>query len=280
MGQSDPRRENRVELGHGDFMDLELTGKVVFIAGGTKGIGLACAKAFAQEGARVAIAGRSAESMDAAVRVLDAQGFTVHGECVDLRDIQSLKATVARVEAAIGPVDILVNSAGASAHHAPSSEDHGRWAAGMQDKYFPAIHAMEVIVPGMAARGSGVVVNIAGLGGRVPDPMHMSGGAANAALMLASAAMAKAWGPRGVRFNTVNPGPTETERAVNSLRVKAEATGRSVEELKSERMASFPLQRYGKPDEVAAMVVFLASARAAYVTGATIAVDGGASALP
>lgn len=160
-------------------MDLELRGRVVFIFGGSKGIGLACAKAFALEGAKVAIAGRSAQNLEAAVRELEAEGLKVHAECADLRDIEVLEAAVAHLEASLGPVDVLVNSAGAAAHYAPNSPDHGRWAAGMQNKYFPAIHAMEVIVPRMAARGGGAVVNIAGMDGRIPDPMHMPGGAAN-----------------------------------------------------------------------------------------------------
>ncbi len=261
-------------------MDLELKGKVVFIPGGGGGIGLACARAFAREGAKVAIAGRSAEKLEAAVRALDAEGLIAHAECMDLRDLAVLEAAVVRLEASLGPVDVLVNSAGSAAHYAPSSADHGRWAAGMQDKYLPAVHAMEIIIPRMAARGGGAVVNIVGIGGKVPDPMHMPGGAANAALMLVSAAMAKAWGHCGVRVNAINPGPIETGRLDKSLRVRSEATGKSREELKSERESSIPLRRFGKPEEVASMALFLASARAAYVTAATVAIDGGVSAIP
>lgn len=261
-------------------MELELKGKVVFIPGGSRGIGFACARAFALEGARVAIAGRSAENLEAAVRELAADDLMVHAECADLRDVQALKAAVARIEVAVGPIDILVNSAGAAAHHAPDSTDHGRWLAGIQDKYLPAIHAMDVIVPGMAGRGSGAVVNIAGMGGRIADPMHMPGGAANAALMLVNAAMARAWGHRGVRVNAINPGPIETDRVSSKLRVQSQVTGKSLEQLRADRESSIPLRRYGMPEEVASMVLFLASARAAYVTGATVALDGGISAVP
>jgi NAD(P)-dependent dehydrogenase (short-subunit alcohol dehydrogenase family) len=261
-------------------MDLELTGKVVFIPGGSKGIGLACAKAFAQEGAKVAIAGRTAETLEAAVRQLHAEGFKVHSERADLRDIETLRAAVARLEEALGPVDVLVNSAGAAPHYAPGSSDPDRWAAGIENKYYPAVHAMEVIVPAMAARGGGVVVNIVGTGGKVPDPVHMPGGAANAALLLVSAAMARSWGHRGVRVNAINPGPTETDRVANSLLVRSQTSGRAIDEIRKERELAIPLGRYGKPEEVASMALFLASARAAYVTGVSIALDGGASASP
>lgn len=261
-------------------MDLEMKGKVIFIPGGSRGIGFACARAFALEGAQVAIVGRSAENLETARRELATEGLAVLAECADLRDIDALKAAVARVEASLGPIDVLVNSAGAALHYPPDSSDQGRWAAGMQNKYFPTVHAMDLIVPAMAARGAGAVVNIVGMGGRVPDPMHMPGGAANAALMLVSAAMARAWGQRGVRVNAINPGPIETDRVAEKLRVRSEATGKSVEEVRSERLSTIPLRRYGKPEEVASMALFLASARAAYVTGATVALDGGASALP
>lgn len=261
-------------------MDLELRGKVVFIPGGSKGIGLACASAFAQEGATVVIASRGPENLDTAVRALDAQGWKVHAECVDLREVESVKDAVERVEAALGPIDILVNCAGAAAHHAPNDADPQRWADGMRDKYFPAIHAMDVIVPRMAARGGGAVVNIAGMGGKAPTPTHMAGGAANAALLLASAAMAKAWGPHGVRVNAINPGPVDTERAASSLRVRAQVSGKTQQQERAEREAAIPLRRFGQPDEVASVVVFLASARASYLTGASIPMDGGVNAAP
>ena len=261
-------------------MDLELRGKVVFIPGGSRGIGLACARAFALEGARVAIAGRNAARLQSAAHEFDAEGLAVHTECADLRDIDALVAAVARVETVLGPIDVLVNSAGAAVHSAPNSPDHGRWEAGMRDKYFPAINAMEVIVPGMAERGGGAVVNIVGMGGKAANPMHMPGGAANAALLLASAAMAKAWGHRGVRVNAINPGPIETDRVLQSLRVKSDVTGQPIDALRLERESSIPLGRFGRPEEVASMALFLASARAAYVSGASIALDGGASAIP
>jgi NAD(P)-dependent dehydrogenase (short-subunit alcohol dehydrogenase family) len=115
------------------------------------------------------------------------------------------------------------------------------------------------------------------MGGKVSNPFHMPGGAANAALMLASSALAKAWGPKDIRVNVINPGPTETERTAAALRVKAQATGRSIEELHAEMVAAIPLGRLAQPDDIAAMALFLASARASSVSGATIAIDGGAT---
>jgi NAD(P)-dependent dehydrogenase (short-subunit alcohol dehydrogenase family) len=123
-------------------MELELQGKVVLITGGSRGIGLACARAFAAEGARVAIAGRNPDSLNTAVRALQAEGHVVHAERIDMNDAQALQQGVARVEAALGHIDILVNSAGTSKHHSPDSTDSGRWIQGMHDKYVPTLNAM------------------------------------------------------------------------------------------------------------------------------------------
>ena len=261
-------------------MELELQGKVVLITGGSRGIGLACARAFAQEGARVAIAARSADSLDTAVQTLAAEGHAVHAERIDLSDAPAVRAGVDRVEAALGRIDILVNSAGTSKHHAPGSNDSGRWIQSMHDKYEPTVHAIDAVVPRMAEHGGGAVVNIVGTGGKVAMPTHMAGGAANAALLLVTVSLAKVWGPRGVRVNAINPGPTETDRLAASLRVKAQASGRSVEAQRAEGIAHIPLGRFGKPGDVASLVLFLASAQASYITGAIIPVDGGANAAP
>jgi NAD(P)-dependent dehydrogenase (short-subunit alcohol dehydrogenase family) len=258
-------------------VDLELKGKVVFITGGSKGIGLACARAFLREGAKVAIAARSVETLQEARRQLADAGRTVHAEAVDLRDPAAVARAVAAVEAALGPIDVLVNSAGAAQQSPPDNPDAGRWASGMDSKYFPMINTIEAVIPRMAARGGGVVINVVGMGGKVSNPFHMPGGAANAAVMLVSSALAKAWGPKGIRVNVINPGPTETERVAAALRVKAQATGRSVEDLRAEMVAGIPLGRLPQPDDIAAMALFLASARASIVSGATIAIDGGAT---
>jgi NAD(P)-dependent dehydrogenase (short-subunit alcohol dehydrogenase family) len=138
---------------------------------------------------------------------------------------------------------VLVNSAGAAQQSAPDNPDAGRWATGMDSKYLPMINTIEAVIPRMAARGGGVVINVVGMGGKVSNPFHMPGGAANAALMLASSALAKAWGPKDIRVNVINPGPTETERTAAALRVKAQATGRSIEELHAEMVAAVPRVR-------------------------------------
>ena len=164
-------------------MDLGLTGKVVLITGGSKGIGLACARAFAAEGARVAICSRDQANLDRALADLN-QAF---GFAADLVDPEAAAALVQAVESRVGPVDVLVNSAGAAGRMAPEDLTPQAWRTAMDAKYFTTINVLDPLVKRMAARGHGVIINVIGVGGKVASPAHLAGGAANAALMLVTA---------------------------------------------------------------------------------------------
>jgi NAD(P)-dependent dehydrogenase (short-subunit alcohol dehydrogenase family) len=133
---------------------------------------------------------------------------------------------------------------------------------------------MDPVVRRMGARGRGVIVNVVGMGGKVATPTHLPGGAANAALMLASAGLAAAWGPSGVRVNAVNPTLTLTDRLAEGLAADARLRKSTPEEVLQQAEQKLPLGRLAQPEEVAAVVVFLASPRASYVSGAVISMDG------
>jgi NAD(P)-dependent dehydrogenase (short-subunit alcohol dehydrogenase family) len=234
-------------------MDLGITERHVLVTGGSKGIGLACARAFLDEGARVTIVSRSGENLEKAAAILGDVGLVA----ADLANPEEAARAVAEAEAAGGPVDILVNSAG-SARRTPAddlSPDHYR--AAMDAKFFSYINVIDPVVKRMAERGAGVIVNVIGNGGKIASPIHIAGGAANAALMLATAGLANAYAGRGVRVLAVNPGLTETDRVAEGLAADAAAQGITVEEA-----------------EIADVVVFLASGRASYVSGVSITMDG------
>lgn len=259
-------------------MDLELTNQHVLVTGGSRGIGLACAQAFLQEGARVSLVGRSQAHLDAArAQLHTSTGIEPACFAADLTDAAAAAAMVEVVEQRDGPLDVLVNCAGA-ARRTPFSElDPQAWHAAMQAKFFAYIHVMDPVIKRMGARGHGAIVNVVGMGGKVPAKTHLAGGAANAALMLASAGLAAAYGPLGVRVNAVNPSLTLTDRMAQGIAADARLRQLSEEEVLRQATANAPLGRIAQPQEIADLVVFLCSARASYVSGAVINADGAAS---
>lgn len=259
-------------------MDLDLSGRVVLVTGGSKGIGLACARAFLAEGARVAICARDEANLAAAARALAAAGSEPLAVAADLARRDAAAPAVAQVEARLGPIDVLVCSAGAARRTLPEKLDETAWHDGLDAKFFATIHAIQAVLPGMAARRRGSIVAVVGQGGKVASPTHLAGGAANAALMLATAGLAAAYGPSGVRVNAVNPGRTLTDRARAAFRAEGERLGISEERARADEESRVPLRRFATPEEIAQAVLFLASDRASYVTGAVLPMDGGVAA--
>lgn len=257
-------------------MDLELQGKHVFITGGSRGIGLACAREFLREGCTVSLVGRDAGRLDAACAELGAQAV---GYQADLRDAEAALRAIDAAEARHGPIDILVNSAGAAKRTPYGELRPEAWRDAMDAKFFSYVHVMDPVVRRMGARGTGAIVNVIGMGGKVATTTHIAGGAANAALMLATAGLAAAWGPHGVRVNAVNPTLTLTDRLAQGLAAEARLRGGSPEDAQREAEKKLPLGRLARPEEVAAAVLFLASPRASYVSGAVLSMDGAATPL-
>ena len=245
-------------------MNLELTNKHVLITGGSKGIGLACARTFLAEGARVTLVSRSMENLPAAQCALlkDAPGATVNIVAGDLRDASEAERAVDAVERDFGMVDVLVNSAGAAKRTPADELTAVAWHDAMQAKFFTYIHVINPLIKRMGERRHGAVVNIIGSGGKVATVTHLAGGAANAALMLASAGLAAAYAGKGVRVNAVNPGLTLTERLHEGMQADARQQGISIEEALTRAKATRPLGRIAEPSEIADAVVYLASNRA------------------
>ena len=260
-------------------MDLGLAGKVVVVTGASKGIGFACAEAFAREGAKVALVSRSAQNLDAALARLPSSAHDPIAIAADLVRAEEAARMAADIQSALGPIDVLVNSAGAAKRYPPDELDAGAWHAAMDAKFFSYIHPTDAVGRQMVARGAGSIVNVIGAGGKTASPVHLPGGSANAALMLATVGLAAAWGPKGVRVNGINPGGTLTSRVQEGLRAESRMIGRSPEEILAEQQARIPLRRLASPEEIATVALFLASPRASYVTGAIVPMDGGAAAV-
>ena len=258
-------------------MDLGLKGKIALVTGGSRGIGLACARLLAREGAIVAIVSRSVQHLQTAKRALSGDGLDIAIFECDLRDPDAAARMVEQVEATTGPLDLLINSAGAARRYAPETLDAQAWHDTMDAKYFTTMHVLDPVVKRMAARGRGAVVNIIGQGGKVAGVHHIAGGAANSALMLATAGLANAYARQGIRINAINPGATMTERVREALQLEAHQQGITEAQALERGQARVPLGRFARPEDIAQMAVFLLSEQAGYVTGAIIPMDGGSN---
>jgi len=247
--------------------------KVVVITGGSKGIGLACAKQFVARGARVIISSRTQANIDQALKEFPgARGFSA-----DLSDENQAAALVTTITQEFGSIDVLVNSAGAAKRTPVAELNPAAWRAAMDAKFFTTINVLDPVVKLMAARGQGVIVNIIGSGGKVASPTHLAGGSANAALMLATAGLGNAYASSGIRVVGINPGLTETGRVKSGMEAEARFSNISVEQALENALQKIPFGRLAKPEEVADLVLFLASAQASYITGTTITMDGAQS---
>ena len=250
---------------------LSFAKKTILVTGGSKGIGYACAERFSQERACVVIISRTQAHIDRAVAALPG----VVGLAADLEDETAAAAIVERIEGEVGPIDVLVNSAGAAKRSPPDELTPAVWRAAMEAKFFSTINVLDPVIKAMALRGRGVIVNVIGSGGKVAAPFHLAGGSANAALMLATAGLGNAYAASGVRVVGVSPGLTDTGRVSEGVAAEARLAGITLDEARSRSLQRLPMARMARPEEIANVVLFLASDKASYVTGITINVDGG-----
>jgi 3-oxoacyl-[acyl-carrier protein] reductase len=244
-------------------MDLGIDGRVALVTGASQGIGRAIAAELAREGGRVAISSRSRDKIDAAVAEIGATGFVL-----DSADLDAVPAFLADVEGALGPVDILVcNTGGPPGDPDPLSFTREQWETAYRTLVLAQIALIERVLPGMRQRGFGRIVNVASTSVREPIANLMLSNAHRASMITAFKTLARAVAGDGVTLNTVLPGRIATERAYSMSGSPEEAEATAAREV--------PAGRMGTPEEMAAAAVFLCSARASYVTGETLAVDGG-----
>lgn len=255
-------------------MDLRLAGKSVLITGASKGIGLATARAFAAEGCHLHLAARSREALESARRELAGK----HGVSVDVHagDLGEAGNVVALGRRCSG-IDILVNNAGEIPSGPIESLSEYDWRRGYDLKLFGYIMLTREIYAAMKARRSGVVINDIGNSGENWDANYIAGSTANAGLMAFTRALGGQSLDFGVRVVGVNPGPVETERMVKINKRRA-LDWYGDENRWEELRAKYPGGRPASAEEVADLIVFLASPRAAYITGTIVTIDGGIAA--
>jgi NAD(P)-dependent dehydrogenase (short-subunit alcohol dehydrogenase family) len=259
-------------------MDLELTGKRALVTGGSRGIGLAIARQLAREGARVALAARDQDRLDAAAAALTAEtGAEVHGLAVDTGDDASVKALVAETVARLGGIDILVNSAAMPAgQSAPPKLDGVTDAVFWDDvniKVMGYLRCAREAAPHMAAQGWGRIINISGLNARIGS--SIVGAIRNVGVAALTKTLADELGGSGINVTVVHPGLTRTEKTAGVVAARAEASGQSEEEVERRMAANVVIGRIVDAEEVAYVAAFLASPRSVAITGDAIACGGG-----
>ncbi|MEO6749767.1 MAG: SDR family oxidoreductase [Casimicrobiaceae bacterium] len=252
-------------------MDLQLNGMSVLITGASKGIGLAAAKAFAAEGCALHLAARSAGALEALrSEIVDAHGTPVTLHVMDL----SLSANMKLLARAAGDIDVLINNAGEVPSGPIESLTEEDWRRGYDLKLFGYINLTREVYAKMKKRRSGVIINDIGNSGENWDANYIAGSTGNAALMAFTRALGGQSLDFGVRVVGVNPGPVETERMVKINKRRA-LDWYGDESRWEDLREKFPGGRPATPGEVADLMVFLASPKAAYITGTIVTIDGG-----
>jgi NAD(P)-dependent dehydrogenase (short-subunit alcohol dehydrogenase family) len=257
-------------------MDLELGGKVAIVTGGSKGIGRATALALSREGAAVVICARGAAALEeTAAEVRRRQGARVVTVAADLTRAEAIKDVAARCVGEFGRIDILVNNAGSARTGEFLKLDDEAWLEDWELKFFGYVRMARAVLPEMERHRSGVIVNIIGAAALNPRGNYMIGGAANAALNHFTKALADEGAQHGVRVVGINPGPILTERLLGMFGRGAALAGADAAAREAALSKLTPLGRIGQPEEVADLVAFLVSARAGFIHGANVTIDGG-----
>jgi NAD(P)-dependent dehydrogenase (short-subunit alcohol dehydrogenase family) len=267
-------------------MDFGLKGKRALVTGSTSGIGAATAKMLAAEGATVVVHGRNEKRAEVVRAEIEAAGGKALGVLGDLRSDHEAEVAMRQILDALGGIDVLVNNMGHFEPFAPNwlEASTADWASTYEANVIACVRTAKALLPGMKERGWGRIINIASGAYTQPPPDFPTYGPSKAALVNLSVGLARALPNTGITVNTVSPGNTLTEAMKSHLRPIAAAEGWPETDLVAierrfvkEKWPS-PTGRMGRPEEIAALIVFLASEQAAFITGTNYRIDGGAHA--
>jgi len=257
-------------------VDLGIRGRKALLSGASRGLGKACAFALAREGVDVAICSRRPDAIAAATaEIAKETGRKVVGIAADLTRDEDAKNFVAKSHEALGRVDILVNNAGSSPGGVLEHLSEADWAQSLQLKFMGYVRCLRYVLPIMVRQRGGRVVNLIGNDGVKPSYWEIAPGAANAAGQNLTLSLAGQYGRHGISFCAVNPGPVRTERWDGLVKAMARDMKLSYEDANGLAPASIPLGRIAEVDEVATLVVMLASPLMHMVNGTMIEIDGG-----
>ncbi len=259
-------------------MELGIKGRIAIVSGATKGIGRAIADELAAEGVNLSLAARTSGDLEkTAAEIRSQTGVSVIVASADLGTLDGVKNVTRKTLEQYGRIDFLFNVAGAIRSGSLLAKPDADWSEDWDVKLFGYVRMMREVFPHMQSGGGGRIVNIIGRAGREADPAYVAGGGANAALMNITKALAVEGGPQKILVNAINPGPTRTERYDSINTHLADLWDVPLKEVEQRRLQDNPLSRPCEPEEVAALAVFLVSARAAYINGVIMELDGGST---
>lgn len=257
-------------------MDLELNGKVALVAGASQGMGRAIARGLALEGAKVSICARGKAMLEATAEAIRKEtGGEVLPVVADMTQDEGIKNFVSQCVDGFGRIDIVVNNAGGPPFGEFDKLTEAQWEEGFHLSLLSAVRMTRESLPHMKKAGGGRIINITSYGVKEPIPGLILSNAFRTGLIGWAKTLSREIAKDRILINTVCPGRIDTERHHKLNEARAQRLNRPLEEIQQQTKAEIPLGRYGAPEEVADLVVFLASGRASYITGTTLQIDGG-----
>jgi 3-oxoacyl-[acyl-carrier protein] reductase len=257
-------------------MELGLKGKAALVCGSSQGLGRAIAEALAGEGADVVVNSRSAAKVDAvAAEIAKATGAKVVGAAGDLTDPAAVESVVTAARNTLGRIDILVTNTGGPPSGPFEDHDAEAWRHAIAQNLESVVNLVRLVLPEMKERRSGRILNVTSISVKQPVAGLILSNSIRAAVTGFAKTLSNEVAPFNVTVNCIIPGYTRTERLVDLAEANAGRTGETIEAIYERWAQEVPLGRLGEPKELAAMAAFLCSEKASYVTGQSVAVDGG-----
>jgi 3-oxoacyl-[acyl-carrier protein] reductase len=252
-------------------MDLSLKGCKALVAGGSKGLGKACAKSLIDEGAKVFICSRSADELKRCAAEIQATGYAP----ADVSRAEDVKRVVAEAIAVLGGLDILVTNAGGPPTGPFEKAPDQDWDIAYQLNLMSSVRLIREALPALKASGRGRIINLTGYGVKEPMTDLVVSDAVRAGVTVMAKTIASDLAPYGITVNNIAPGPIMTDRLIEVHAARAKSIGIALDEQFKRFSDTIPVKRLGQPNEIGDLCAYLCSPQAGYITGQAIVVDGG-----